>query len=207
VRPPIAESFSLGGEGHRKRGRFLVELPNMKIWLIVHFMITRLIEGLLLYFLILIYLIMILFFYRYWSRITDVIDSYWLDISDLDGYSSMIIVLKAEMKLIFVYVYMAFLYTWLGLVNSNYTVTYLNFLCWLIEASLVPQALIVSLFLNFLSLEIDFCHDYDGLYVSMLIIKIPLFLMHYAEKQSDFFINRYQAFLFKIYCPSKSNIH
>jgi hypothetical protein len=27
VRPPIAESFSLTGEGHRKRGRFLVELP------------------------------------------------------------------------------------------------------------------------------------------------------------------------------------
>jgi hypothetical protein len=67
-------------------------------------MITRLIETSLLYFLIPLYLIMILFFYRYWSRITDVIGSYWLDISDLDGYSSMIIVLKAEMKLIFVYV-------------------------------------------------------------------------------------------------------
>jgi len=137
-------------------------------------------------------------------------DSYWLDISDLDGYSSMIIVLKAEMKLIFVYVYMAFLYTRLGLVNSNYTVIYLNFLRWLIEASLVPQVLIISLFLNFLSLEIDFCHEYDGLYVFMLIIKIPLFiLMRYAERQSDFFINKYQAFLFKILCywPSKSNIH
>ena len=28
VRPSIAESFSFAGEGHRKRGRFPVELPK-----------------------------------------------------------------------------------------------------------------------------------------------------------------------------------
>jgi hypothetical protein len=185
-------------------------VSNIKIQLIVHFFLTRIVEALLLYFLVSLYFIMILFFYHYWSRITDVIDSYWLDISDLDTCSSTIIVLKAEMKLLFVYVYMAFLYTWIGVVNSNYTVTYLNFLCWLIEASVVPEALIISLFFNFLSLEIDFCHEYHGLYVSMLIIKLPLFiLMRYAESQSDFFINAYPPYLFKILCyqPSQSNIH
>ncbi len=68
----------------------------------------------------------------------------------------MIIVLKKEMKLIFVYVYIAFLYTWLQLVNSNYIVTYFNFLRWLIEASLLPQILIITLFVYFVCMEQTF---------------------------------------------------
>ena len=185
-------------------------ISNMKIWLVVHFMTTWLVEHLLLCFLIPPYFIMVLFFHRYWGHFTDVIDSYLADIFDLDRYSSMIIVLKSEMKLIFVYVYLAFLCTWLGLVNSNSTVTYLSFLRWLIEASLLPQVSIISLFFYFLTQQLEFCHEYYALYVCKVFIKIPKFiLMRYVESQSDLFINTYQAFLFKVLCKwsSKTNIH
>jgi hypothetical protein len=185
-------------------------VSNMKIWLIIHFIITCLTENLLLgHIIVPVHLIMILFFNCYWRRISNVMNSNWLDIYDLDRYSLMIIVLKKEIKLIFVYVYIAFLYTWLQLVNSNYTVTYLNFLRWLIEASLLPQILIFTLFSYFLCIE-NFFEQYHLYYVPTIMIKIPLFvLMRYAEIQSDFFLNRLQTSLFDIFCywPSKLNLY
>jgi hypothetical protein len=176
---------------------------NMKIWLIIHFIITRILE----YFLYTqifcsLQLMIMLFFYDYWSRVSNVLNSNWWNIYDLDRYSLMIIVLKKEMKLIFVYVYIAFLYTWLQLVNSNYTVTYFNFLRWLIEASLLPQILIIALFLYFLCMqEENFFFLYHMVYVPIIIVKVPLFiLMRFAESQSNFFLNRLQTWLFYMFC-------
>jgi hypothetical protein len=127
-------------------------------------------------------------------------DSNWLDIHDLDRYSLIIIVLKKEMRLIFFYVYIAFLYTWLELVDSSYSITYFNFLRWLIEASLLPQILIITLFLYFLCLE-NFFELYHLFYVPTIIVKIPLFiLIRYSETQSEFFLSGCQTFLFDIFC-------
>ena len=59
-------------------------------------------------------------------HIGDFMESNWLHIYDLDTYSLTIMILKREMKLIVVYVFFAFLYTWLQLVKSNYAVTYMK---------------------------------------------------------------------------------
>jgi hypothetical protein len=80
----------------------------MKIWLIIHFIIIRFVENyLILQIICPLQLIMTLYFNRYWRHIRNVIESNWFDIYNLDTYSLMIIVLKKEMKLIFVYVYIA----------------------------------------------------------------------------------------------------
>jgi hypothetical protein len=56
---------------------------------------------------------------------------------------------------------MTFLYTWLQFINTNYRVTYFNFLRWLIEASLLPQILIITLFVYFVCVaEENFFHLY-----------------------------------------------
>jgi hypothetical protein len=144
----------------------------MKIWLILHFITTHFAEScLFMHIFFPFQLIMTLFFYPYWRRMRNIMDSNWLYIYDfnLDRYSLMIIVLKKEMKLIFVYVYIAFLYTRLQLVNSNYMVTYFNFLRWLIEASLIPQILIITLPLYFVCME-HFFDLYHAFYVPAIII-------------------------------------
>ncbi len=177
-------------------------VSNIKIWLIIHFFITRLVENFLTLQLICpLQWIMTLFFDRYWRRINNVIEDNWFDIGDLHRYSLMIIVLKKEMIMIFVYVYMAFLYTWLQLVNSNYRVTYFNLLRWLIEASLVPKILIYYSFSFFCMYEEGFFRLYHAFYVITIIIKVPLFiLMRFAESESDFCLNGLQILLFKVFC-------
>ncbi len=168
-------------------------VSNIKLQLIIHFIITRGLES---FFLT---TISMLHFIMNSRRINNIMGSNWLDIYDLDRYSLMIIVLKKEMKLIFVYVYIAFLYTWLQLANSNYTVTYFNFLRWLIEASLCPLILIFTL-ISFQSME-DFFDLYHTFYVPTIINKVPLFiLMRFAEIQSDLYVNTLQILFFKVYC-------
>jgi hypothetical protein len=181
-------------------------VSNMKIWLIIHFAIIRILENFLyLQILCLLQWIMTLFFSDDWSRISNVLNSNWWNIYDQDRYSLMIIVLQKEMKLMFVYVYIAFLYTWLQLVNSNYTVTYFNFLRWLIEASLLPQILIIALFVYVCMQEENFFFLYHIFYVPVIISKIPLFiLMRFAESQSNFFLNGLQTWLFNMFCYSSS---
>jgi hypothetical protein len=178
-------------------------VSNMKIWLIIHFIITRFVENyLFLQIICPLQFIITLYFNRYWRRIRNIIESNWSDIYNLDTYSLMIIVLKKEMKLIFVYVYMTFLYTWLQFINSNYRVTYFNFLRWLIEASLLPQILIITLFVYFVcAAEENLFHLYHTFYVRTIIIKLPLFiLMRFAESQSDFFLNALQTLFFRVFC-------
>lgn len=135
-----------------------------------------------------------------WGRIINFMESNWIEMFDLDRYSLMVSVLKKEMKLIFVYVYICFLYTWFESVHNKYKVTYMNFLRWLIEASLIPQILIFNVVDYFLCTE-DFFQLYHLNYIPTIIMKIPLFvLMRYAESQSDFFLNEFQTSLFNLYC-------
>jgi len=185
-------------------------VSNMKMWLIIYFITTRFVENyLFMHIIFLFQWIMTVFFYPYWRRIRNIMGSNWLYIYDLDldRYSLMIIVLKKEMKLIFVYLYIAFLYTWLDLVNSNYTLTYLNFLRWLIEASSLPYVLTITLFGYFLCIE-NFPGAYHLFYAPSIITKVPLFiLMRYAEIQSDVFLNNFQIFLFNRFCYLPSKLH
>jgi len=175
-------------------------VSDMKIWLIIHFIIIRFVELFLSAYISCLLYMMMIFCNSYSSRIGNLMESNWSNIYDLDRYSLMIIVLKKEMKLIFFYVYIAFLYTWFKLVDSSYIVTYYNFLRWLIEASLLPQILIITLFLYFLCLE-NFFELYHLFYIPTIITKIPLFVViRYGEIQSDFFLNGLETFLFNRFC-------
>jgi hypothetical protein len=178
---------------------------DMKIWLIIHFMVTRLIDtGLLLYILLQLCMIMIMFFYRYFPHVSNILEGDWLNIYQLDSYSLMILVLKKEIKLIFIYVYITFLYTWLQLVDSNYTVSYMNFFRWLIEASLILQILCLTLTSYCALCPIDFFRAYHLFYAPTMIMKVPLFiLMRYAEIESDLFVNKFQISLFNAHCYSR----
>ena len=173
---------------------------NMKIWLIIHFIITRSIDAFFLSNIVLVYGIIMLFFFRYLRRLNNFVRVNWLDLYNLHSYSAVITVLKNEMKLIFIYVYVAFLYTRLQLVNSNYTVTYLNFLRWLIEAASLPQILIFTFREHFFGL-MNFFEVYHLFYVPTIINKIPMFiLIRYAENQPDCFLNWFQISLFDMIC-------
>ena len=163
-------------------------VSNMKIWLSIYFTVTRLIDFGLLVHIMYLYVMTMLFFRRYQIPLNDFLINNWFDVHHLDQYSLMIIVLKKEIKLIFVYICIIFLYAWLQLVNSNYRVTYFNFRRWLIEASLLPQVLAVALLPSYLTDLMIFFQMYHIFYVPFVIMKVPLFiLLRYAEIQSDFF--------------------
>ena len=91
-------------------------------------------------------------------------------------------------------------YMWLELINSNYWATDFNFLRWLIEASFIPVALICVL-TNFSLNLLEFCTVYHEIYVPLMIVKIPMFiLLRYAEISPDCSLNRLQILLFETYC-------
>lgn len=185
----------------------LLCISNVKIWIIIHFIITLLMESFLFLIVSVLQYIMMLFWDYYWRRIRNFMQSNWSNMYDLDRYSLMMIVLKKEMILIFVYSYIAFLYTWFDLGNSHYTLTYLNFLRWLIEGSSLPYLLTITLFGSFLCME-SFLETYHLLYVPSIITKVPLFfLMRYAEIQSDVSLNSIQILLFDGFCYGPSKLH
>ncbi len=177
---------------------------NRKIWFVNHFIVSCLIESVL-YINILapLCLIIILFFNRHWNRINDIVETNRLNTYESEEmYSYIIDVLKKEIKLIFVYVYVAFLYTWLGLVKRNYRITYVNFLEWSIEASVAPLILLGILFFYYIEFILIQNFDlYRSTYVYMVILKVPLFfLMRYREIHFDFFLNRFERTLFNQPC-------
>lgn len=173
---------------------------KMDLWLFIHFIISYITVHVCLCYVIGLCLMLLLFRPDYGNHITDFIGSMWMDTYHLDRYSSLIIVMKRELKLISVYLYVVFCYMWLELINSNYRVTYFNFLRWLIEASIIPVALICVLMKFSLSL-LEFCTVYHEIYVPLVIVKIPMFiLLRYAEIQPDCSLNRLQVLLFETYC-------
>jgi hypothetical protein len=97
--------------------------------------------------------------------------------------------------------------TRLDLVNSNYALTYLHCLRWLIEASFLPYVLTITLFRYFLCIQ-NFLGTYHLFYAPSIITKVPLFiLMLCAEIQSDVFVNSFQILLFNTFFYSPSKLH
>jgi hypothetical protein len=187
----------------------LLCISNVHIWLVIHLIMTRLIDFLFLLCLInQLSMILVSLSYHYLRNLCDLMGSSWLEICHLDDYSLMIIVLKKEMKLIFIYVYIAFFYTWLDLFNSNYRITFLNLIRWFIEGSLFPQIFFFAI-IEYLLGIMCFFEIYHLLYFPTILIKVLLFiLMRYAESQPHFFLNQFQIFLFNTYCywPNRENL-
>lgn len=102
---------------------------NIKTWLLIHFIIKYIIETFILVTIMhLLFEIAIFICNDYCHGILYALSSSWLVLDSSNRFSLMISVLKKEMKLIFVYVFITFLYTWFQFVNSNYTISYFNFL-------------------------------------------------------------------------------
>jgi hypothetical protein len=113
------------------------------------------------------------------------------------------ILLKQEIKLILIYVCFSIIYTWLGFWNSNYTITLLNILRWLIEASNVPLALLYTIILSDSEFMENFFKYYQLFYFLTIILKLPLFfIMRHAESDSNSIVNDLQMFLLNKFCKT-----
>lgn len=107
-----------------------------------------------------------------------------------DRFSWIIIIMKQEIKLIFFYLYFACFYAWLRSFNITDTFTYRNFLQWLVEVSVISLILIFNVFNHYIKLEFSFFDIYEGLYIMIFIVKVPLFIVIcYAECHPVFFLN------------------
>lgn len=187
-------------------------ISNKKMWLTVHFVMARLFENfLMIYAVILLYLIIKWFFSSYHRCILNIMTSNWFDIHHQDDYSLMIIVLKKELKLTSVYICIAFLYTWLPVVDKYHSVSYFNFLRWWIEASLLPWTILTTFLDEFPSIPSieDICRLYHLFYTPVMVTKLPMFIgLRYVESQFSCSINDLQIIFFDILCfiSVKSNL-
>jgi hypothetical protein len=112
-----------------------------------------------------------------------------------------IALIKEDMVVVFFYVLSAFLYTWLWLMKSYQSISWMYFIRWSIEATCIP--FIVSAF--YCGLFDILMMDYkSGTYMTGLImLKLPVFfIMRYAETESIIILNRLQVGLFYLLCNS-----
>jgi hypothetical protein len=77
--------------------------------------------------------------------------------------------------------------------NSDYSITSMNFHRWLIKGSFAPS-LIRSLFVCYIGCIDNIFDEHQPLYIIAIILKVPLFfVMRYAESQPDFFLNNLET--------------
>jgi len=119
-----------------------------------------------------------------------------------ERYSNIIRLLKQEAIFIFVYVIATIFYVQLGLVNINYTITYVVLIRWLIEATsgsfTIFFCITFGYYVEWIEDSID---EFPWSYVLALFIKVPLFItMRYAESKFDFFLHDFESLLFYALC-------
>lgn len=139
---------------------------------------------------------------RYYNLIPDVLDIDHVATIELEKKSSwIIIVIKQETKLIFIYIYVACLFTWFISFNVAVTFTYRHFLQWFIESILIHLTFLVHILINYTGCPSIFFNLYQIMHTIMIVVKIPLFiLLRTAEYRCDFFINRMQLFFLHKLC-------
>jgi hypothetical protein len=180
-------------------------IVNTKLWLLIHLIVVKFIE-LSIYYTEIIFpflSVIILFSSRRWNGIRIIImDNDWLNPYVQEG-NPYFILLKQEIKLILIYVCFSIVYKWLQFSNSNYTITLLNILRWLIEASNVPLPLLYTIIFSQSHFIENFFKYYEFFYVLIIILKLPLFfMMRYAESDSDYIVNDLQMFLLNKFCKT-----
>ena len=178
---------------------------NSPIWLTDLFIVLICIQSfLLLAGSPLVFISTILFFHYDRSPVNVIVDG-WTPIHDteqrnyLNGTYG---VLKREMLLVSVYVFFAFMFKWLVLVNNDNVITLMNIYQWSIEATFAPLVLVVVYIDSFFNEHEAFHQLYAPLYRTYtIILKIPLFLlMRYTETDGSFVINDFKAFVFHSIC-------
>ena len=177
---------------------------DMRIWLadllvvllfMQHFLITA---GLILGF------ISLILFARY-SRSADTVTvDDWESIYDTEPLSYLhgtYRVVKKEIILVSVYVFVAFMYKWLVLVTDDNAITSMNIYQWSIEASFAPLILGSAYYCSFFDHHEGALQLYAPWYRTITILKIPVFvLMRYTETNGSFALNDFRASLFYSLC-------
>ena len=157
---------------------------NAEVWLLIHFTVARFTELAIYFteFIIPVSILLILFSPRRWTGIrVIVIDNNWFDAYGQEA-SPYFLLLKQEIRLILIYVCSAIVYTWLGFSNDNCTISLLNIVRWLMEASNLPLALMYTIIWSDEQFMENFFKYYQLFHFFILILKLPLFfMMRYAE--------------------------
>lgn len=184
-------------------------LINVQLWTRAHFLVTILVNALLfvVYAPFSMCITFFLLFYPRFDRFTgiDVSVLPW-GIVEENRYIYFMRLLIKEVKLIFVYVQLAFLCRWVGLMDNDYRITSLDIRRWLIEASFAPF-IIVGLIVEYCA----GCENYifernQFAFVLAPRLKVAVFiLMRWAEIKTDFFVNTLESFLIRRACQSLIN--
>jgi hypothetical protein len=180
---------------------------NIKLWFVIHVLVTLFIELIFLYILIIFVFVCSIFVLSYpsWSRsLHTMIENNMLSRYGEENPSHLYAtwcLLKKEITLIFVYVLFAVLYRWYGLVNNNNVITSMTFYQWVIEASFAPIVLGIHYSEFGFGDADDIFELNEPYYILAIILKIPLFfLMRYTENNGDCFLNNLKVSLFYIFC-------
>lgn len=177
-----------------------------KVWILTHMSVTLIIELIVLYiwFILCSICFVSLLFNPHWCRyVRNIFESYYLRPHEEDDAEERILsysigVVIKEAILIFVYVSLAFIYRWSGLVHDKYMVTSMDFYQWSAEALYIPIILTTTYYFG--TIEI-FIYLYRSFSLFAILMKIPVFvLMRCAESRRDFFLNDFKAFSFRMLC-------
>lgn len=173
---------------------------SITVWLIIHLITSRVAEFIFLTpVVVCLFNIRLLCFYHHRRDSDHSIVRDWVDIRDRNRYSILIIVMKKEFKLILTYGCIAFVSSWLQVINKDYRITYLNIVRWFVESSFLPEMLIITVLDYFLGGDCFEMH-YSS-FVPMIRMKILFFiLMRFIESDSPCTIDRIEKSLFDIYC-------
>lgn len=173
-------------------------VSDKRIWLFTHFITARLIDTLSLINIFAYMWLLIPYSHFCSDAFHSLAEGTWTDLFDRDARTLRMIILKKELKLIFTYVSLAYLCTWLT--SSRMTsITTFTLFRWLAEASLLPHTLLIVACDPF-SNVFDVAGCYFFLYVPTILVKVPLFvLMRCAEMRSDFFLNAIEILVFKTF--------
>jgi hypothetical protein len=180
-------------------------IGTIQIWFFVHTIVTICTQAYFCLSILIPIFSFVAFFTRFswyrWSYAHN--DTSWIiEYEHQERYSNIIRLLKQEAIFIFVYVIAAIFYVQLGLVNINYTITYVVLIRWLIEATSVSFIIFFCItfgyYVEWIEDPID---EFPWSYVLTLFIKVPLFItMRYAESKSDFFLHDFESLLFYALC-------
>jgi hypothetical protein len=110
-------------------------------------------------------------------------------------------VVKKEIILVSVYVFFAFMYKWLVLVNDDNVITSMNIYQWSMEATFAPLVLGAAYYCSFFDDHEVALQLYAPLYRAAIMLKISVFvLMRYTETNGSFVVNDFRASLFYSVC-------
>lgn len=182
-------------------------ISNMKYSLLIHFVVTSLFFLFVTSYLSILCTILFFSNNRTCRRVARVLMYTNLPVPyEENDLSYLIVLLKKEIQMIFVYVIASFIYTLFGLANANYSITYMNLLFWLVEASYAPLGFLLSIPLCFIAFPLNLysLSPYNIIWLQKVFFFV---FMRYSESQPDSYLNCFRKAIFTHICSVTSTRH